>query len=227
MQFNGPIKGFCAEYEYNYTVGSTYEIPDWMNSNIGRRGFCFYENPVHCREFYDPREDNINNIGCPCENNRNYYEIVAWNAFIDEKYDKSIAGKIQIVREFTEQEWITLSGNLVNTFGHQIWYENCKFHRIDGPAVIFPDGRKYWYQNGLLHRIDGPVIEDLSGFSEWRVNGKLHRTDGPAIIYGDNDKSWYQNGKLHRIDGPAVIQPNGTKEWYVDGEVKQIVQTDN
>ena len=28
------------------------------------------------------------------------------------------------------------------------WYQNGKFHREDGPAIEYADGRKYWYQNG-------------------------------------------------------------------------------
>jgi hypothetical protein len=35
---------------------------------------------------------------------------------------------------------------------------NGKFHREDGPALIYPDGEKYWYSHGLWHRKDGPAV---------------------------------------------------------------------
>lgn len=48
-----------------------------------------------------------------------------------------------------------------------------KIHRLNGPAVIYYDGRK-----------------------EWWVHGKRHRLNGPAIIYPDGSRSWYKNGEL-------------------------------
>ena len=47
-----------------------------------------------------------------------------------------------------------------------------KYHRTDGPAIVYGYGDKYWY-----------------------INGKLHREDGPAIEYRNGDKSWYLNDK--------------------------------
>ena len=32
-----------------------------------------------------------------------------------------------------------------------------QYHKIDGPAVIWPDGYKAWYKDGQRHRIDGPA----------------------------------------------------------------------
>lgn len=38
--------------------------------------------------------------------------------------------------------------------------ESCMIlHRIDGPAVIYKNGKSEWWQEGLLHRVDGPAIE--------------------------------------------------------------------
>jgi len=92
----------------------------------------------------------------------------------------------------------------VSPNGTKRWYLHDKLHklhRIDGPAVVYPDGEKRWYQNGKLHRIDGPAIE-----------------------YSDGTKHWYQNDKRHRIDGPAVVYPNGEKRWYLHG--KKVTQQD-
>lgn len=40
------------------------------------------------------------------------------------------------------------------------WYKdaNCTIrHRVNGPAVEWPDGDKEWWVNGLRHREDGPA----------------------------------------------------------------------
>lgn len=77
-----------------------------------------------------------------------------------------------------------------------VCYSNSRgqWHRIHGPALIFPSGTKYWYQNGQLHRLDGPAIENADG-----------------------DKFWYQNGQLHRVDGPAVERADGSVEYRIYG----------
>ena len=72
---------------------------------------------------------------------------------------------------------------------------NNQFHRVDGPAIIYPNGTQLWF-----------------------INGNLHREDGPARIFPDGQEEWYINGKLHREDGPAVIYPNGRREWWVSGQ---------
>ena len=97
------------------------------------------------------------------------------------------------------------------------WYLNGKLHRIDRPAIEWPDGTKEWYLNGKRHRTDGPAVEEVDGSKHWFLNGKLHRTDGPAIERANGYKAWYLNGKYHRTDGPAIELANGHKEWWLNG----------
>jgi hypothetical protein len=107
----------------------------------------------------------------------------------------------------------------VDKYGNKFCYKDkamTKRHRIDGPAVEYPDGSKAWYVNGKCHRNDGPAIEYADGHKAWYVDGKLHRTDGPAVECADGSKAWYVDDKLHRTDGPAVERADGTKSWYVD-----------
>jgi hypothetical protein len=45
----------------------------------------------------------------------------------------------------------------------EIWYQNDKAHRLDGPADIryFPNGKiieQAWYELGRIHRLHGPAI---------------------------------------------------------------------
>lgn len=56
-----------------------------------------------------------------------------------------------------------------------VWYKkNGRFHRTDGPAIIYSDGTECWYQNSKLHRIDGPAItyRGMPQHGEYWVHGK-------------------------------------------------------
>ena len=92
-----------------------------------------------------------------------------------------------------------------------------KFHREDGPAVEWADGRIYWYFHGKKHRVDGPAEEWADGSKFWYLHDKLHRVDGPATEWPDGLKTWYLHGKMHRADGPAEEWPNGRKRWFFEG----------
>ena len=112
------------------------------------------------------------------------------------------------------------SGQLVridNEKGESHWYLDGKRHRLDGPAVILPNGSKHWFINGIRHRDDGPAIVRANGTVHWYRNGVLHREDGPAIEYAEGDRWWYINGKLHREDGPAVEWVGGGGKWWLVG----------
>lgn len=61
----------------------------------------------------------------------------------------------------------------------QLWHKDGRLHRVDGPAIIFPDGGTQWYQNGRLHRIGGPAIETASGFKMWFEHGVFSSEVGP------------------------------------------------
>ena len=49
--------------------------------------------------------------------------------------------------------------------------ENNELHRVNGPAVIRPDGDLCWYQNDELHRLDGPAVIWDDGTEFWHING--------------------------------------------------------
>src|ERR1039458_4264869 len=78
-----------------------------------------------------------------------------------------------------------LSNPQVYKDGTQKWFKDLghdeTFHRVDGPAVVRPDGLSKWYFDGKLHRVDGPAVERENGVREWYINGKYHRVDGPAV----------------------------------------------
>lgn len=87
---------------------------------------------------------------------------------------------------------LNVETNSLGTIGYT--NSSGQWHRIHGPALIFPSGTKYWYQNGQLHRLDGPAVENADG-----------------------EKFWYQNGQRHRVDGPAVELADGGVEYWIRG----------
>jgi len=89
----------------------------------------------------------------------------------------------------------------------------------DQPKMtLHADGTKEWLLNNKHHRIDGPAIEWPNGSKEWCLNGNRHRTDGPAAEWTDGSKEWCLSGNRHRTDGPAVEWADGSKRWYLNGK---------
>ena len=62
--------------------------------------------------------------------------------------------------------------------------------------IICSDGTKQWFQNGRRHRLDGPAVEYPNGIKYWCQNGQRHREDGPAVELPDGTKVWYQNNRI-------------------------------
>ena len=92
-----------------------------------------------------------------------------------------------------------------------------ELHRVDGPAIIRPDGYEAWIIHDQYHRLDGPARTLADGTLEWWQHGERHRDDGPAITRTDGSEEWWVHDKLHREDGPAITQPDGKLEWHEHG----------
>ncbi len=88
-------------------------------------------------------------------------------------------------------------GLRIDKYGTKQWYQDGLLHRLDGPAVVYPNGTRFWYQDGELHRLDEPAMIWANGTKLWYKHGQLHRVDGPSIEYADGDKEWwYEDNKL-------------------------------
>jgi hypothetical protein len=61
--------------------------------------------------------------------------------------------------------------------------------------VKWNNGDIEYYKNGKWHREDGPAIIYFDGYQEWCLEGKLHNLNGPAIIYSDGREEYWINGK--------------------------------
>ena len=129
--------------------------------------------------------------------------------------------------------------------GDQIWLQNGKMHRLDGPATIYPDGSETWYKEGKIHRLDGPAaifsdgrvlhyinnvrlseeefnksrrnIITLKLIKEWEEESNWDCPYAAQIVCIYDFKIWYVNGKRHSTYGPAVVGPDGYKAWFIEG----------
>lgn len=54
----------------------------------------------------------------------------------------------------------------------------------------------YYNEQGQLHRVDGPAVEWPDGSKKWYLNGNLHSVEGPAILFGDGSTQYAIEGKL-------------------------------
>ena len=62
-------------------------------------------------------------------------------------------------------------GHWIDTYDREVWIKDGKYHRDDGPAVIYCDGSKEWFQHGVYHRADGPASIFKDGTKHWGLNG--------------------------------------------------------
>lgn len=139
---------------------------------------------------------------------------------------------------------------ITDEYGITEWRTNGKLHRIDGPAVIYPDKNYSWFIEGEMIRsadvyqqkagltdeqmtfliltygsptVIYPIINPIDGAYEWHdKHGQLHRDDGPARLL-PHIEEWYQHGELHRDYAPAVIvEFSGAEHWYQHGKRHRI-----
>ena len=97
--------------------------------------------------------------------------------------------------------------------GSRYWKVDGEFHRIDGPAVIYPDGSEYWIQHDEYHRIDGPAQVLADGSKVWFQKGILHHLNGPAVIYADGRETWIINNVIITTKVNIWINENNIGHW--------------
>ena len=62
--------------------------------------------------------------------------------------------------------------------------------------VISFDGSEKWLKDNKFHRTDGPAIVYANGEEVWYKNNNPHRADGPARIFPDGIEFWYEDDRL-------------------------------
>lgn len=117
-------------------------------------------------------------------------------------------------------------GPIIDIFGNKEWRAaDNLLHRLDGPALMSPNGSFRWCFRGMYHRIDGLAVfeaceaAELKEISQYYLNGvylteeqwKIARTsksDEPMVLDSGIIAHW-REGWLYRDDGPALITATG------------------
>ena len=142
---------------FQYEVGKTYTM-DENEVKLCESGFHFCIVPIDVLKYYDDKSSK--------------FAIIKATGKIEHAYYKSVCSQITIEKIITLDELYQLTtGKFVRHNGAIEYYQDGKFHRLDGPAIECALGRKEWYKNGVLHRLDGPAIEWLDGTKQWYLNG--------------------------------------------------------
>lgn len=112
----------------------------------------------------------------------------------------------------------------VNSLGKQTDVLHC----VDGPAVVYPDGKEEWWLFGVeltpeeaidfKNKTKNLVIEFPPNFPWVRFSG--NRKNGGPNYASYGYRHWEQSpGVEHRLDGPARIWDNGlTPSFYIEGK---------
>ena len=85
----------------------------------------------------------------------------------------------------------------IHKHGFQEWSLNGLRHREDGgPACISRNKTlKWWYFCGKQHRVNGPAVIYPDGYESWYLNGKRHRVNGPSVTHTNGSQQWYLHGE--------------------------------
>lgn len=88
----------------------------------------------------------------------------------------------------------------------------------DGLNIDNKHGIKLWGLNGMPHRVDRPAIEWPNGNKEWQFKGKLHRIDGPAVEFANGEgNGWWIDGVEYEEEEfnnhPLVIAHREKKQF--------------
>lgn len=141
---------------------------------------------------------------------------------------------ISAVKDTPTSEAITLNGLVVfktttpPKVSEKIYvsYLDGQPHSLNGPAVVYPDGRKEWWADGKslpvnsqkdyeawlkirLHSDKLPHQDILNLESSVEEEKPTPRRDSSGTI------TWkLKNGKVHRVDGPAFEYKDGSVMWF-------------
>ena len=79
-------------------------------------------------------------------------------------------------------------------------------HREDGPSMVdIREGGEDWFQHNVYHRLDGPAVIEPDGHEIWYCGGNLHRDWGPAEIRGGRPKYYFYGNQRERYPGEPEI----------------------
>ena len=83
--------------------------------------------------------------------------------------------------------------------GSEEWYLNNQLHRVNGPAVVYPNGTECWYLHGQLHRVNGPAIIDADGSEYWYLYDKLLTQEIQTWLKDNGIENWRDMTNDHKL----------------------------
>lgn len=90
-----------------------------------------------------------------------------------------------------------MDGPIANGRSHCVDVED----KMESVPVKQDDGTIKWLNNkDQCHRIDGPAIVKPDGTTMWCLGDRLHREDGPAVIWGNGNIQWWLNDSPRSFD---------------------------
>lgn len=76
------------------------------------------------------------------------------------------------VEQYTDPNGQILTVKYHSKYDKSYYNFNNKFHRLDGPAVIF-NNSYVWYKEGERHRLGGPAFcDDYFNYYEWYIDDR-------------------------------------------------------
>jgi hypothetical protein len=115
--------------------------------------------------------------------------------------------------------------------GTKFWYKEGLYHRLDGPAIEYPNGIKTWYKKGKRHRLDGPAYEDVNGTKEWWIEGKFYSEENFNKKIQEMNQSKEPKMETIKVRYTTEIPKNftgfaeflsGTKCWYKERKYHRL-----
>ena len=84
--------------------------------------------------------------------------------------------------------------------GTVVWHVRGRLHRVNSPALVFPNGAYQWWHSGFLHRDYGPAVGYYDGRVDWWLWGE----------YYHNIQSWIAaNRELSSKQKTAILLQRG------------------
>lgn len=125
------------------------------------------------------------------------------------------------------------TGKIVRDSGILEWRHNGKYHRENGPAVIFPDYLSFYQYGEFRGSLPRTMFSDRAIETFKRANdpfedlaamfpGLDSKFTGKIIHADEAGFSCYFRGLLHHETGPALQTWDGTQKWYKHGKLHRL-----
>lgn len=145
-----------------------------------------------------------------------------YSFYFGERIEKPSIEEVEGIDEeflYKVQQKPDCNNNIIHDENGTIFFTdtNGKWHRENGPAVIFYNGDEHYYKHGVRHSF-------VSNIKKLQIWGECEKY--PAIISNQGKieyYSWYNEGLLHNFDGPSTFSHHKetnviTASFYLFGE---------